>query len=100
VDFVVCTLAVNKKKKKKKKSGQVSTCRIGPFPVSSIVRSRYRTTEEQIQPFCVGFVVLTSVAVKASLFWDITSCNPMKFNKVSGENIAFIFRVKNKSSIK
>jgi hypothetical protein len=30
VDFVVCTLAV--KKKKKKKSGQVSTCRIGPFP--------------------------------------------------------------------
>jgi hypothetical protein len=26
VDFVVCTLAV------KKKSGQVSTCRIGPFP--------------------------------------------------------------------
>jgi hypothetical protein len=26
-DFVVCTLAV-----KKKKSGQVSTCRIGPFP--------------------------------------------------------------------
>jgi hypothetical protein len=27
VDFVVCTLAV-----KKKKSGQVSTCRIGPFP--------------------------------------------------------------------
>jgi hypothetical protein len=27
VDFVVCTLAVEKKK-----SGQVSTCRIGPFP--------------------------------------------------------------------
>jgi hypothetical protein len=27
VDFVVCTLAV-----KKRKSGQVSTCRIGPFP--------------------------------------------------------------------
>jgi hypothetical protein len=27
VDFVVCTPAV-----KKKKSGQVSTCRIGPFP--------------------------------------------------------------------
>jgi hypothetical protein len=27
MDFVVCTLAV-----KKKKSGQVSTCRIGPFP--------------------------------------------------------------------
>jgi hypothetical protein len=26
VDFLVCTLAV------KKKSGQVSTCRIGPFP--------------------------------------------------------------------
>jgi hypothetical protein len=26
VDFVVCTLAV------KRKSGQVSTCRIGPFP--------------------------------------------------------------------
>jgi hypothetical protein len=26
VDFVVCALAV------KKKSGQVSTCRIGPFP--------------------------------------------------------------------
>jgi hypothetical protein len=26
VDFVVCTLAVEKK------SGQVSTCRIGPFP--------------------------------------------------------------------
>jgi hypothetical protein len=26
VDFVVCTLAV------KKKSGQVSICRIGPFP--------------------------------------------------------------------
>jgi hypothetical protein len=30
VDFVVCTLAV------KKKSGQVSTCRIGPFPCESI----------------------------------------------------------------
>jgi hypothetical protein len=29
VDFVMCTLAV------KKKSGQVSTCRIGPFLVSS-----------------------------------------------------------------
>jgi hypothetical protein len=26
VDFVVCTIAM------KKKSGQVSTCRIGPFP--------------------------------------------------------------------
>jgi hypothetical protein len=32
VDFVVCTLAV------KKKSGQVSTCRIGPFPCQSISR--------------------------------------------------------------
>jgi hypothetical protein len=29
VDFVVCTLAV------KKESGQISTCRIGPFPCQS-----------------------------------------------------------------
>jgi hypothetical protein len=31
VYFVVCTLAV------KKKSGQVSTCRIGPFPCEFII---------------------------------------------------------------
>jgi hypothetical protein len=36
VDFVVCTLAV------KKESGQVSTCRIGPFPCElSVLRRLY-----------------------------------------------------------
>jgi hypothetical protein len=34
VDFVVCTLAV------KKKSGQVSTCRIGPFPCKKKPKSK------------------------------------------------------------
>jgi hypothetical protein len=35
VDFVVCTLAV------KKKSGQVSICRIGPFPCKTDESSPY-----------------------------------------------------------
>jgi hypothetical protein len=38
MDFVVCTLGV------KKKSGQVSTCRIGPFPCES---ESYVTTDVQ-----------------------------------------------------
>jgi hypothetical protein len=52
VDFVVCTLAV------KKKSGQVSTCRIGPFPCESNAclaiasrRHRYSPLEE-----CLAFL--------------------------------------------
>jgi hypothetical protein len=41
VDFVLCTLAVEKKKK----SGQVSTCRIGPFPCQFILTALYVLTQ-------------------------------------------------------
>jgi hypothetical protein len=39
----------------------------------------------------VGFVVLTPLAMKISIFWDITLCIPIKTD-VSEKNITSIFR--------
>jgi hypothetical protein len=33
------------------------------------------------------------VVVKASIFWDITPCIPLKVTDVSEENVASVFRV-------
>jgi hypothetical protein len=42
----------------------------------------------------VGFQVLTAVIMKSIIFWDITPCSPLKVTDVSGEHVAYIFRVK------
>jgi hypothetical protein len=47
--------------------------------------------------FVVGFEVLTAVVMKSSIFWDITSCSPLKVN-VLEEHIASTFRSKKKPS--
>jgi hypothetical protein len=41
----------------------------------------------------VGFEVLTTVVMKSSVFWDITSCVPLNVNWCFGEHIASIFTV-------
>jgi hypothetical protein len=33
----------------------------------------------------VGFEVLTAVAMKSIIFWDITPCSPLKFDRRIGE---------------
>jgi hypothetical protein len=33
---------------------------------------------------CVGFEVLTAVAMKSTIFWDITPCSPLKVNRRFG----------------
>jgi hypothetical protein len=46
--------------------------------------------------FClyyVGFEFLTAVAMKSTIFCDITPCSPLKANRRSEEHIASIFRV-------
>jgi hypothetical protein len=50
VDFVVCTLAV------KRKSGQVSTCRIGPFPCEIVGSSLSQCMHVYVRLFCVPAV--------------------------------------------
>jgi hypothetical protein len=32
----------------------------------------------------IGFEVLTAVVMKSIIFWDITSCNPLKVNRRFG----------------
>jgi hypothetical protein len=32
----------------------------------------------------VGFEVLTAVVMKSKIFWDITPCSPLKFNRHFG----------------
>jgi hypothetical protein len=32
----------------------------------------------------VGFEVLTAVVMKSTIFWDITPCSPLKFNRRFG----------------
>jgi hypothetical protein len=34
----------------------------------------------RIKKLIVGFEVITAVVMKSSIFWDITPCNPLKFN--------------------
>jgi hypothetical protein len=60
VDFVVCTLAV------KKKSGQVSTCRIGPFPCQADNNSRKLRLRCRCQfPWCaLALRVLAKISRK------------------------------------
>jgi hypothetical protein len=42
----------------------------------------------------VGYEVPTAVAMKSSIFWDITLCSPLKVNLcVSKKHIASIFSV-------
>jgi hypothetical protein len=38
-----------------------------------------------------GFEVLTPVSMKSSVFLDITSCSPLKFNRLLRRNIAAPF---------
>jgi hypothetical protein len=40
----------------------------------------------------VVFKVLTAVIMKSTIFLDITPCSALKFNHVSEEHIASIFR--------
>jgi hypothetical protein len=35
--------------------------------------------------FHIGFEVLTAVAMKSSIFWDITLCSPLKVSQHFGE---------------
>jgi hypothetical protein len=42
----------------------------------------------------VGFEVLTAVAMKISILWDITPCSPLKVNRSFGEHGASMFRAK------
>jgi hypothetical protein len=50
------------------------------FPVTSAqtfcLVSHYKTSSVY-----VGFEVLTAVVIKSSIFWDITSCSPLKVNR-------------------
>jgi hypothetical protein len=39
-----------------------------------------------LQP--VGFEVLTAVVMKTSMFWDITTCSPLKANRSGGRNMS------------
>jgi hypothetical protein len=43
--------------------------------------------------YCVGFEVLSAVAVKSSSFWDITLWSLVKAAGNLEEHIAYIFRV-------
>jgi hypothetical protein len=47
---------------------------------------RYSIQESVIWFFFVGFEVLTAVVMKSSIFWDITSCSPLKVNRCFGES--------------
>jgi hypothetical protein len=76
VDFVVCTLAV------KKKSGQVSTCRIGPFPWGF-----FRKANEMLfSQICNSH---SDRAVSVSLSPDVTV--ELKFLKES--NFSYCYKV-------
>jgi hypothetical protein len=52
------------------------------FPVETniLVCSRGTMDEKQI----VGFVVLTAVVIKSSIFWDITTCSLLEANLLFG----------------
>jgi hypothetical protein len=41
----------------------------------------------------VGFEVLTSVVMKSSIFWGITMCSSLKFNRRFEEKCCVHFRV-------
>jgi hypothetical protein len=62
VDFVVCTLAV------KKKSGQVSTCRIGPFPCQITASERAKTVLDLDRAATVTSHCTYVVYLPASIF--------------------------------
>jgi hypothetical protein len=40
----------------------------------------------------VGIEVLTAVVMNSTIFWDITTCNPLSVNRRFGKYIASIFR--------
>jgi hypothetical protein len=42
-------------------------------------RMRYDNSREETTTF-IGFEVLTVVAKKGSILWDITPCSPLKIN--------------------
>jgi hypothetical protein len=37
----------------------------------------------------VGFEVLTLLVIMSAIFWDITPCNPLKFNRRFGKALLF-----------
>jgi hypothetical protein len=42
---------------------------------------KYVASQGKVINHIVGFEVLTSVVMKSSIFWDITSCSPLKFSR-------------------
>jgi hypothetical protein len=48
---------------------------------SQLQASQFNTQNIQ---FYVGMEVLTEVAMKSTLFWDITPCSPLKVNRCFG----------------
>jgi hypothetical protein len=42
----------------------------------------------------LGFEVLTELIMKKSVFWDITSCSPLKFKRRFGGTYRIDFKVK------
>jgi hypothetical protein len=51
-----------------------------------MVRTSFGVTFQtnQTSKYCVGFEVLTAVAMQSTIYWDITPCSPLSVNRRFG----------------
>jgi hypothetical protein len=89
VDFVVCTLAV-----KKKKSGQVSICRIGPFPCKfNIAKLLKHNSLSDLKIYEDGTLVQILRFWTLSIILSCLKCRPVSLSKHKVSETGFCLRL-------